>query len=169
MPTHAAGSVCNSVRPSKTKRNGQPQAACRPAHSRRHAAVTPRAPPETNTTSLATSTDAPACTGLLTLTSVLRLLAFSATSNSPPPCNSSSAIASASAVKGRPADAKSMALTLARGHSSAQVLINAGKPASHAEFAPVAPSARPKSPPVSCTVTNKPPLPLNFAARVRAI
>ena len=165
-PTQTAGSGSSLVRPSKTKRKGQPLAASRPAHSLKHAAVTPRAPPDTNTTSLADNTDAPACTARLTLSSVLRLLAFNAPafnaiSSSPPPCNSSSAIACARALGVRPAASKSIALTLARGHSSAHVLINAGRPASHAELGALAASPRPNSPPVSCTVTNNPPLPLN--------
>ena len=169
MPAHAAGSPCSAVRPSRTKRNGLPLVASRFAHSAKHAEVTPRAPPETSTTSFAASTDAPVCTTRATLTSVLRVPAFSAISNSPPPCNSSSAIVSASSVLVRLAAAKSIALTLARGHSRAQVLMSAGRPASQAELDKSAASPRPKSPPVSCTVTNNPPLSPNFVARVRAI
>ncbi|MBV6414853.1 MAG: hypothetical protein OMOMHJEC_02689 [Xanthomonadales bacterium] len=148
MPAHAAGSGASSLRPSSTKRT---RPLC--AHSTRQAAVTPRAPPETTTTSPSPITGASGCAGCATLRSVRRRpSAPSATSISPPPPSSSSAMACASASTLRPPRSISIAFSAACGHSSAAVLTSAGRPAAHARRS--SPASRPKQPPLSCAVTN---------------
>ena len=150
MPTQHAGSSFNGVRPSKTKRALQSR-----AHSAMQAAVTPRAPPETNTTSPAVITDFPGMTGSATLRKVSRRPdAVSMISNSPPPSSNSLAIIIASVFGSRPAVCRSMAFSDASGHSSAAVFTNAGKPDSQARRPSIL--LMPKLPPVSCTVTNRP-------------
>ena len=149
-PTQHAGSLLNGVRPSNTKRALQSR-----AHSAMQAAVTPRAPPETSTTSPAEITDLPKMTGSATLRKVLRSPdAVSMISTSPPPSSNSFAISVASVLGSRPAVSRSMAFSDASGHSSAAVFTNAGKPDSQARRPFILPM--PKLPPVSCKVTNRP-------------
>ena len=84
-PAQQAGSAASGVRPRRTNR-----ARLSRAHSSMHAAVTPRAPPETTTTSPGTITGSPVATARSTLRSVNRPPdAGSATSASPPPSSSS--------------------------------------------------------------------------------
>ena len=160
-PRQHAGSSSTGVRPSKRKR----QRAAR-ASSITHAAVTPRAPPETTTTDCGSSGKAePAGSGAATVCNTTRAPSTgSPTSRSTPPASNSAHKASATSSGERPTRPMSMARTCAEGHSMAAVRARAAGPASQARSLP----DRPKSPPVSCTVTKVPPSLAKRAATARA-
>lgn len=149
-PWRYDGSSSNSDLPSRTIRSG-----CTAASARTAAAVTPRAPPLTTTTAPGTRTPAsrsPAGAG--TARRMVRTPpAPRPTSVLDPPVSSSRAIASATVAVSRPLVGQSMALTATAGHSLARVLADAARPAKPA----LAGAEAPKSPPVSCTMTNAPP------------
>ena len=150
------------MRPRMTNRGC---AACPNAIS--DAAVTPRAPPVTTNTAPDVIARAGAVTTQGTPANVMRSPAAERpTSVSGPPPNSSATIASATEASLRVARCTSSALHVAKGHSSRAVLASAATPPIHARTAPR--PARPKSPPVSCTVMNRPPVSRNRCATARA-
>ncbi len=131
------------------------------------AAVTPRAPPVTTNTAPSATGPRVGRTAQGTAASVTRSPAAERpTSTSGPPPNSSAASAAASSRSPRCARSRSIALAVASGHSSLAVLASAASPASHAR--PGSRPERPKSPPVSCTVTKTPPCSRKRAATARA-
>jgi hypothetical protein len=101
-----------------------------------------------------------------TIVSVVRRpSACSPTSAVTPPVHISSTIAPAIAATERAPRSQSMALTEACGHSSSAVRASAERPPDHART-PARPES-PKSPPVSCTVANRPPSASKRAATAR--
>ncbi len=141
------------------------------ASTSRPAAVTPRPPPEATTTELLLILSA-AMLGDAVCTDasvVRRPSACNPTSSVVPPFSNSATMASAKSLALRTflptAHSRSIALTAAFGHSSAAVRASALTPPRKARVALL--PDKPKSPPVSCTVTNAPPSAVIRAATAR--